>query len=269
MNEYREANNLPREEDFVLTEEDFLPSPKKPPSAMAGAPPLRFLNLPVWMAIGFAIASVAYWQNPQRFPLWVSQEAVLKQHEYWKLFSALFTHSDMLHLLSNLPLFLIFGWHLRTFFGLRIFPVVTVLAGALANFLTVILYEEQTRLLGASGMLYAMVSLWLVYYVRFETSYKFWNKVMRATGFALILLFPTTFQENVSYLAHFWGFVCGMALGILFLPISRIQSENFIKKSAATGDTGRGEVQDINVTTQSTSPRPDDRAEAGRDHYLH
>jgi rhomboid protease GluP len=255
MNEYRDANNLPREEDFVLTEEDFLPAPKKSPSPMAAVPPLRFLNLPVWMAIGFAIASIAYWQNPGKFPLWVSQASLLKDHQYWKLFTALFTHSDMLHLLSNLPLFLIFGWHLRAFFGLVIFPVLAVVAGALANFLTVILYEEQTRLLGASGMLYAMVALWLVYYVRFETAYRFWNKVMRATGFALILLFPTTFQENVSYLAHFWGFICGMVLGALFFPITSIQTDNFQAQEPAPGETSRSGLQDSNGTTSTTVRR--------------
>ena len=103
------------------------------------------------------------------------------------------------------------------------FPIVALLAGIASNFLTVIFYEENTRLVGASGMLYAMVALWLLYYVRFETVYKFWNKVMRATAFALVLLFPTTFQENVSYLAHFWGFVSGLVLGALFLPITEIQ----------------------------------------------
>ena len=208
---------------FELSEDDFLPTPAKPFSALATKPPAIFLTIPVFMALLFVVTSIAYWQEPRTYDFWVSKKAVITDGQYWRLFTALFTHSDLVHLLSNLPLFLIFGWYLRSFFGLRMFPIVALLAGIASNFLTVIFYEENTRLVGASGMLYAMVALWLLYYVRFETVYKFWNKVMRATAFALVLLFPTTFQENVSYLAHFWGFVSGLVLGALFLPITEIQ----------------------------------------------
>ena len=208
---------------FELSEEDFLPAPAKPLSALATKPPASFLTVPIFMAVLFAVTSIGYWQQPKTFDFWVSKQSILVDGQYWRLFTALFTHSDLVHLLSNLPLFLIFGWYLRAFFGMRMFPIVALLAGIASNFLTVIFYEDATRLLGASGMLYAMVGLWLLYYVRFETMYKFWNKVMRATAFALVLLFPTTFQENVSYLAHFWGFVSGLVLGALFLPITEVQ----------------------------------------------
>jgi rhomboid protease GluP len=208
---------------FELSEDDFLPAPAKPLSALATKPPVAFLTVPVCMALLFAVTSVAYWRDPRTYDFWVSKQSITVDGQYWRLFTALFTHSDFLHLLSNLPLFLIFGWYLRSFFGLRMFPIVALLAGIASNFLTVIFYAENTRLVGASGMLYAMVGLWLLYYVRFETVYKFWNKVMRATAFALVLLFPTTFQENVSYLAHFWGFVSGLVLGVLFLPITSVQ----------------------------------------------
>ncbi len=208
---------------FELSEDDFLPAPAKPLSVLATKPPTDFLTIPIFMALLFVATSIAYWRDPRTYGFWVSKHSILVDGQYWRLFTALFTHSDLVHLLSNLPLFLIFGWYLRSFFGLRMFPIVALLAGIASNFLTVIFYEDNTRLVGASGMLYAMVALWLFYYVRFETAYRFWNKVMRATAFALVLLFPTTFQENVSYLAHFWGFVSGLMLGALFLPITEVQ----------------------------------------------
>lgn len=246
--------------NFDLSEDDFLPAPKKPLSALAAKPQLSHLTSPVIMALMFAAVSFGFWYNPGTIDFWVSREAVFGQGKYWKLFTALFTHSDMLHLLSNLPLFLIFGWHLRTFFGFRIFPLVAILAGIASNFLTIYFYADNTRLVGASGMLYAMVSLWLLYYVKFETSYSFWNKIMRATAFALVLLFPTTFQENVSYLAHFWGFICGIFFGLLFLPITEVQTVAPTIENPATEIIGRKATQDFNETAPSVSPQPDDPA---------
>lgn len=243
-----------------LTADDFLPAPKKRLSALAAKPQLRCLTVPIFMTLAFAAVSLAYWYDPVKYPFWVSRESVFIEGKYWKLFTALFVHSDMLHLLSNLPLFLIFGWHLRTFFGFRIFPLVAILAGIASNFLTIYFYHDQTRLLGASGMLYAMVSLWLFYYVKFETSYSFWTKVMRATAFALVLLFPTTFQENVSYMAHFWGFICGILLGLLFMPITQIQTEAPEEQKTAAEVIDRSVTQDFNVITPSISPRPADPA---------
>jgi len=224
---------------FELSEDDFLPAPTKPRSALSAMPPAGLLTFPICMAIAFTATSIAYWQQPRTYDFWVSKQSVIVDGQYWRLFTALFTHSDLLHLLSNLPLFLIFGWYLRSFFGMRIFPILALLAGIVSNFLTIIFYENNTRLVGASGMLYAMVGLWLLYYVRFETVYSFGNKIMRATAFALVLLFPTTFQENISYLAHFWGFVSGLVLGALFLPITEIQLKKDDNRS------GRSEYQNL------------------------
>ncbi len=83
----------------------------------------------------------------------------------------------------------------------------------LSNAATIWVYEPRTHLVGASGMLYGMVALWLVLYVRFETRFSVPMRIFRAIGVSLLLLFPTTFEEQTSYMAHAAGFVIGLGVG--------------------------------------------------------
>jgi membrane associated rhomboid family serine protease len=129
------------------------------------------------------------------------------------------------HLLANAPLFLIFGWFLRAFFGWRAFPLASILIGVLSNLATIATYPAHEELLGASGMLYGMVALWLVFYSRFATEFALPMRIFRAVGVSLLLLFPTTFEKNVSYMAHITGFAFGLAVGFLMLPFIKVEAD--------------------------------------------
>ena len=149
---------------------------------------------------------------------WVSNESIFSNHEYWRLLTALLVHADWGHLLANTPLLLIFSWYLRTYFGLIMFPTISIAAGVLTNLLTVYHYPESVRLVGASGMVYAMVAMWLVLYISFETRFTKITRFMRVSGFALVLMAPTTFKPETSYLAHGLGFLVGGVVGTVSLP---------------------------------------------------
>jgi len=201
--------------DYVPSPEDFLPSSPKPLSRLNQRPSLAALK-PALIAFGlFLILSLHDWLVPDADGLWASNARVLGQHEYWRLITALCVHSDVGHLLANAPLFLIFGWYLRAFFGWIAFPVIAVVIGALSNLITVYSYSPDTELIGASGMLYGMVAMWLVLYVKYEDTLPWGVRLLRAVGVSLLLLFPTTFREETSYTAHLAGFLLGVGFGIL------------------------------------------------------
>jgi membrane associated rhomboid family serine protease len=202
--------------------EDFLPAPKKPPSALEIGPAIEHMLFPFVLYAFFWVFSLAYWRSGYRDLLPVSNEGIFAKHEYWRAKTALFTHADVPHLLANSPLFLIFGWFLAAYFGLWVFPVLTLLIGVLTNVITVYFMPETSRLVGASGMLYGMVSLWILLYMRFDSRYGVGTRILRGIAVSLILLFPTTFVANVSYLAHGVGFVVGLALGLLILPFVKV-----------------------------------------------
>jgi rhomboid protease GluP len=214
--------------------EDFLPSPPKPRGPLSRMPDADGTHPALIAFTFFALASLSYWRDGDASPLPVSGVAVFRDHEYWRLFTALFTHSDMGHLLANAPLFLIFGWFLRSFFGRVTFPLAAFCIGVASNLVTVYFYAPATQLVGASGMLYGMAALWLVLYIRFDTDHTVWMRFFRALAFSIAVLFPTTFEPTTSYLAHASGFVIGVVTGLGMSPFLRVRDPRQSQESKAS-----------------------------------
>ncbi|HPS59400.1 MAG TPA: rhomboid family intramembrane serine protease, partial [Spirochaetota bacterium] len=163
--------------------------------------------------------------------LWASGETVFTRHEYWRLVTSLFTHSGPVHLMSNLPFFIFFGLVLYEYFGLILFPVLPLVIGISANVITLFFYPETTRLIGASGMIYGMVSLWLILYISHDTGKTMPARIFRSAGFTLAVMFPEAYYPSTSYLAHAAGFICGILCGLAVLPFARV------KNPVNSGDT--------------------------------
>ncbi len=200
--------------------EDFLPAAPKPRSYLQRKPSIKSLNPALILFILCIAASSFHWTHDSS-KLWVSYNSIYIDKEYWRLLSTLFTHADSIHLLSNSMLFLIFGWILHDFFGFLAFPVISTLTGVVTAFITMHFHDPQARMLGASGMIYAMVAMWIVLYVTYEKNYSVPMRFLRTIGFSLAMLFPTSFQIETDYIAHAIGFAVGIFAGLALIPLSR------------------------------------------------
>jgi|GEM_PF-612610 len=209
--------------------EDFLPSPPKPmtpfqkwPEQGQGRPVAIIFLLMVCLSI--AEWGVRWpWDSGSVYQadLWTSRDAVFTRGEYWRLLSALFVHADFMHLAHNAMTFLFFGWVLRGYFGRLAFPVLSFGIGIIANLITIWFHENDIHLLGASGMNYGMVALWLTLYIAFDRTSPMPQRVVRSLGFSLLILFPQSYEPRVSYLAHASGFVVGILVGMMSIPLMR------------------------------------------------
>jgi rhomboid protease GluP len=211
------------EDDFYPSPEDFKEEPERPKGPLARFPSPRHALPALGFFFLFYLFTAIYTGYPQGEYLWLSGSALFSRHEYWRLVTSLFTHADLLHIISNALIFLAFGWMLKAYFGLIAFPVLSFAIGLATNFITIALYDPDLKLIGASGMAYGMVSLWLVLYIRHDIDHSVPVRIMRAVGFALAMMFPSTFDPQVSYLAHATGFGMGFLSGILFLPLIRLR----------------------------------------------
>lgn len=211
------------EEEFPYGPEDFQEEEALPAGPLSIFPSKRHLIPAVSLLVLFYAASAIYSNYPAGDNLWVSGRTVLKGAEYWRLLSALFTHADMVHLLSNALMFIVFGWALNAYYGWKVFPLISLILGALTNLFTVMIYPLEVRLMGASGMVYSMAAVWLVFYVRFDTSHYPPARLFRALGFVMVILLPSTLEPHVSYLAHGIGFFAGFfaALVLMFFVSPR------------------------------------------------
>jgi len=217
----KETRDTQPPDDFPGDEDLFDGDPGEDESLPDGPlnrfPDRRHLLPALALLVLFYAASALHGNHPLGQKLWVSGSAVFGSGEYWRVFTALFTHQDMVHLLSNAFMFIVFGWALKAYYGWMIFPLASLALGALTNYLTVLVYPQHIRLLGASGMVYAMAALWLVFYARHDVSHYPPVRLFRALGFVMVMLLPSTLEPNVSYLAHGIGFLAGLLAGLALM----------------------------------------------------
>lgn len=222
MNDSEEDFQEPDPEDFELT--------PKPKGYLQQIPHLSSINLPILFVLLFLFVSYLYWTDDVKTYLWVSRDSIFVQNEYWRLLSALFVHSGLMHLLNNSLLFTIFGALLSFFYGSVVFPLAAFVVGMITNAITIYFYAPHVHLIGASGMVYGMVGMWIVFYVAFEKRFDLFMRVFRVLGFSLVLLFPTTFKKEVSYMAHGVGFLVGIVAALFLIPMLREKIRAFERR---------------------------------------
>ncbi len=148
-------------------------------------------------------------------------EKAIVQGEYWRFVTALAVHADFKHFLSNAVLFGLFSYLLYGYFGFWIYPVAAVAMGSLTNYLALLTYAPQVRLVGASGMVYWMAGFWLTMYMLIERRYSVKRRLLHGVGVGLILLMPSALKATVSYRTHAIGLALGIGLAAVYFMANR------------------------------------------------
>lgn len=158
------------------------------------------------------IGSVIYQQNFFHAQEWMaaSPQRVFQHKEYWRLWTTLFAHADVHHLLSNTLFFFILGYFINGYFGLALFPFAAFAFGGITNIFVLMNMPEDVKLIGASGVVYWLAGLWLTLYFAIDKRRTISARALRSIGVALGVFMPTTtFDPSVSYSAHLIGFIIG------------------------------------------------------------
>ncbi len=199
-------------------EDDIIRQPDLRQHPLGQRPDAASLWPVIWLLLIFTAGSYWSWTHPDVNHLGATQRLVFEQGQIWRLMTTLWVHADIAHLLANCGLFIIFGLFLRNYFGLFAFPVLSLLGGMATGALALLTYSPETRLIGASGMVYFMAALWLFLFLRHADYLSWTHRVMRTIAFALVVLVPTQFEPQVSYRTHAIGFALGLFFGWLSAP---------------------------------------------------
>lgn len=177
----------------------------------------------------FIVVSLVDWNRgiPYKSLFSASFHDVFIQHEYYRLFTAVFAHASWDHVLGNAIFFVPFAALLTNYFGLIVFPLLTLVAGALINLCVVMIYPPEASVLGVSGVIYFMVAFWLVLYIGIERGLTLRQKIIRTLGLALVEFMPEKFDSNISYLSHGLGFTLGIIFGIGYFYFFRADFRSF------------------------------------------
>jgi len=163
-------------------------------------------------------ASLLAWRNGGALlpTLAATSDGVFERREYWRLFTAVAVHLDVMHVLSNVILLSFFTYLLFGYFGFWVFPVLSLAMGGLTNWIALLTYPPNVSLLGASGLVYWTAGFWLSMYLVVERSVAAGTRVLRVVCLGLLVLLPTSFQANVSYRSHTIGLGLGVASALAY-----------------------------------------------------
>ena len=176
----------------------------------------------LFLAMILGISLLAWRNGAALLPtLAATSEGVLKKGEYWRLFTAVAVHEDVMHVLSNVILLTLFTYLLFGYFGLWVFPVLSLAMAGLTNYISLLTYTSEVSLVGASGLVYWMAGFWLTMYLLVERSVGPGKRILRTICLALLVLAPSTFQANISYRTHAIGFALGAVSAFVYFQRHR------------------------------------------------
>ena len=170
------------------------------------------------------VASLFYWSPdyPIKELLGASPYLIFEKKEYWRLFTTLFTHADIEHLLSNSLMLFFLMYFVTSFFGYWISIALSLIMGAVINYFVLMSFNsEATTLVGISGVIYYLWGLWFILYLFIDETISLPRRLVKVFGIFLILLVPTSYAPQTSYLAHYLGFAIGFATGLIVYPLFR------------------------------------------------
>lgn len=148
--------------------------------------------------------------------------SVLIDHQYWRLFTALFLHYGVVHLLFNVFALYVLGPSLERTIGTLRFSLCYLVSGIGSTtgvlLLTRIGLVRWAELVGASGCVMGIVGAWAGFLVRHRhmptAKQRLWNIL-------LIVAIQTAFDlwtPQVSLAAHICGLLTGFLVGLIIAP---------------------------------------------------
>lgn len=139
---------------------------------------------------------------------------VFENHEYYRLFTSMFLHFGITHLMGNMVSLLVVGNSVEKFYGKIKFLIIYLSSGLFGSFMSGIINERINPFYvsaGASGAICGIIGAMVYIFLKtFEG-----GKYIRFAFIAIMLIMITNTSGNVDNLAHVAGFIAGMLAGFL------------------------------------------------------
>lgn len=181
-------------------------------------------KLAAWFVLTTCLVlSMFYWDPSSQISGYLSAnpQLVFNKKEYWRLLTTIFIHGDIHHLMSNSLMLFILTYFVTAFYGAKISLILSYLMGMIINLIVLDQYQQNTTLVGASGIVYYLWGFWMSLYIGISKHLSFIKRLVRVGGIFLILLVPTSYSPNTSYMAHYLGYALGMMTGIIYFFINK------------------------------------------------
>lgn len=182
--------------------------------------------LPGVIAYAFVICIVAGLAGRSSFAQdWVASGRVdgvmIRAGEWWRTITALTLHSGLRHLAGNLIFGSFFGFFAGRLLGSGVAWLTILFAGASGNLFNTLFLEATHRSVGASTAVFAALGLvaGFVWRGKFMSQERWSYRIGPIVGGFALLMYTGTGGPDTDVGAHLMGFLSGLAIGVLLVPI--------------------------------------------------
>ena len=158
---------------------------------------------------------------------------ILVEHEYGRIFWALFLHADESHIFNNMIILFFLGAMIEKEIGHIRYALFYFLSGIASNILSLIskyMAHDLSMSIGASGAVFGLdgVLLALVLFSGRKMENVTWSRVVIMIVYSLYSGFT---GQNIDNAAHVGGLVMGFLLGLGMCILERLQTKRKGKES--------------------------------------
>ncbi|KAF7108717.1 hypothetical protein CFC21_109128 [Triticum aestivum] len=142
---------------------------------------------------------------------------VVHQHQWWRLFSCIWLHAGLIHLIVNMMSLLFIGIRLEQQFGFVRIGIIYLLSGFGGSVLSALFLRSHYISVGASGALFGLLGSMLSELIMNWTIYS--NKAAAITTLLFIIAINLAIGilPHADNFAHIGGFVSGFLFGFVLL----------------------------------------------------
>ena len=145
--------------------------------------------------------------------------SAVAEGEYWRLFSSMFLHIGILHLLFNCLALFFFGRIVELMYGRAKFLAIYLISGYFGNILFLAIGSPVIVSAGASGAIFGIIGAHIPLSHRLEESKLFADRKRAVAGIGYVIwIFFRSMGAGVNILAHLGGLIAGVVLGFVLCP---------------------------------------------------
>lgn len=145
---------------------------------------------------------------------------LILQGEIWRLFTSMFLHIGLMHLIFNAYALFIFGVEMERVYGPDRFIVIYILSGLFGSLLSFASRGPEMLSAGASGAVFGVIGMNLAYFLTHRDTFGQFGR-QRITSTLVVIginLFFGFTVPAIDNMAHLGGLIAGFALGYGLAP---------------------------------------------------
>lgn len=153
--------------------------------------------------------------NESIVDIFANSRFFVKQGEYYRLFTCMFLHVDVFHILFNMYALYVLGPQVERYYGKVRFLLIYIISGLLGSLFSCVFMNDASFSIGASGAIFGLLGsiVYFTYYYRATI-----QGFMRSPAVSVVLLNLALgfLIPNVDISAHIGGLIGGLliAMGI-------------------------------------------------------